>query len=223
MAKKYRGSRVKTKIGDLSFVMITDEGLDTSMAGQEPNMKYIAVMECEENGEVHKQMLAQVDAEWARYCTEFGVKGRPAKNKYGTPMTGISPKMIQDDADIDPETGEGTWKPTGKVNITFKTNTTWPDGKPIVVKVFDSKGAELNERLKAAGQSIGSGSRGVIHGTAQGNNAGDAHKVTLYLTAVQLAKFVPYDGTNVEVDEIEGEDIEINSDAPVALDEDVEV
>lgn len=221
MAKKYRGSKVKTKVGDLSFVLINGEGIDTATTGQEPNMKYIAVLECDEGGDIHKHMVAQVEAEWKRYAEEFGVKGKPAKNKHGVPMTGIAPKMVQDPDDIDDETGEGRWKPTGKVNITFKTTTTWPDGNPIVVKVYDGKGNDITARLNDANQSIGEGSRGIIHGTAQGNNAGDAHKVTLYLSAVQLAKFVPYTGTKVETEEIEGaEEIDIASDVPAAIPED---
>ena len=220
MAKKYRGSKVKTRVGDLSFVLIDGEGIDTASTGQDPNMKYIAILECDEGGEIHKHFEAQVEAEWERYKNTFGVKGRPAKNKHGVPMTGIAPKMVQDDTEIDPETGEGVWKPTGKVNITFKTNTTWPDGKGVVVKVYDGKSNDITEKLRAANQSIGKGSRGIIHGTAQGNNAGDAHKVTLYLSAVQLAKFVPYDGTDVETEDIEGaEELDIASSVPAAIPE----
>ena len=209
MAKKYKGSKVKTKVGDLSFVLIQGDGIDTASTGQEPNMKYIAILECDEGGEIHEHFKAQVEAEWERYKNTFGVKGRPAKNKYGVPMTGIAPKMVQNDAKIDPETGEGTWEPTGKVSITFKTNTTWADGKRVVVKVYNGKSQDITDDLSDANQSIGKGSRGIIHGTAQGNNAGDAHKVTLYLSAVQLAKFVPYDGTDVETEDIEGAE-EIN-------------
>jgi len=106
---------------------------------------------------------------------------------------------------MDKETGAET----DKVLVTFKTDTKWKDGKAQVVKVFDHKGADITTAIQNATWSIGSGSTGVIHGSASGNNVGGAHKVTLYLTAVQIAKLTKYEGTAIELDELEGDDIDL--------------
>jgi len=86
---------------------------------------------------------------------------------------------------------------------------------------FATLSEDITKTLEDANQSIGKGSLGIIHGTATGNDAGDTHKVTLYLSAVQLAKFVPHDGADIETDVIDGyDDIVIESDVPSTINED---
>ncbi len=78
----------------------------------------------------------------------------------------------------------------GNIEFNFKTNETFADGTQNKVAVFDAKGrkVDLGDRL------IGNGSRGRVKGVAatyeQGPNAG----VTLYLNAIQIVKFVEYEG-----------------------------
>lgn len=202
---KYIGSKVKTLIGDLIYVNINGEGVETAQTGQESRMQYKVTLECDTDGEIHKHIQAQVDTEWERYKKSFGLKGRPTKNKWGVPMTGITPKVIDDpNGTIDEDTGEIKKVECGRTLITFKTNTMF-NGKPTKVMLFDSKGNDITDDFEESGQIIGIGSRGVIHGIAQGNDKGDNHKVSLYLKAVQLSKFVPYEGTPIEAGEIEGE------------------
>lgn len=202
------GTRVKTKVGPLKYVYITGEGKNQAMPGEPERMQYTASIVMPKDGEAHKFLLDQIEEEWKAYKAKFGVKGRPKTN-------GIKDEYVKaPSGEIDPETEEVRRIPTGNVIATFKTNTTWPDGNPQIVKVKDRKGKDITEAIRAASWSIGEGSQGIIYGTAMGNNIGGTHKVTLYLTAIQLAKLVKYEGNDVEVEEIDGEDIDLGDDAP---------
>lgn len=199
------GTKVKTQVSNLKYVFIKGEGRNQALKGEEPRMQYVATAVMKKDGDAHKHIEAQINAEWDRYKTEFGVKGKPKTN-------GIKDEYMKDPkGEIDPETEEVKKVPTGNVLVTFKTNTTWADGKPQKILVKDRKGADITAAVTAATWGIGEGSQGIIHGTAMGNNIGGTHKVTLYLTAIQLAKLVKYAGNDVECDEIDGEDLELDS------------
>lgn len=195
-------TKIKTPLGSLLYVFITGEGRDQAMPGEEPRMQYVCSLKLKKDSAQHKALLADIDKEWEAYKATAGLK--PAQK----PKTnGI--KVI-----LDKDTGEET----DEVLVTFKTNTKWKDGKQQVIKVFDHKGADITQAVHAADWSIGNESTGVIHGTAVGNGIGGAHKVTLYLTAVQIAKLIKYEGTALEVDELEGEDLDLG-DAVSALED----
>lgn len=197
------GTKVKTQVGGLKYVFITGEGKNQAMKGEEPRMQYVASLVCEKDGAIHKDMLAQIDAEWQEYKKAHGVKGLPKTN-------GIKDEMMKDPSgEIDPETEEVKKIPTGNVLITFKTNTKWPDGNAQEVKVKDRKGGDITKAIQQAEWAIGEGSQGRIFGTAMGNNIGGTQKVTLYLTGLQLAKLVKYEGNDIDADEIEGDDIDL--------------
>ena len=205
-----KGTKVKTQVGELKYVFISGEGRNQARQGEEPRMQYVASFVCKKDGPEHKAFKALIDEEWKNYKAERGAKGLPK-------TTGIKDEMAKDPSGkIDPATEEIAKIPTGNVIIGFKTNTAWPDGNPQVVKVFDHKGNDITTAVHNADWSIGSGSTGIIHGTAQGNDVGGDHKVTLYLSAVQIAKLVKYEGNEVETDEIEGEDLDLG-DAVAAL------
>ena len=198
------GTKVKTTVAPLKWVFITGEGRNNAMPGEEPRMQYTASVLVEANSPEHKAFQAQIDTEWKRYKDQFGVKGLPKTN-------GMKTFMVESDdkKDIDPATEKVRKVDSGKVLITFKTNTTWPDGNSQVVKIFDGKGRDVTVAVHAAGWSIGDESTGIIHGTAIGNNVGGTHKVTLYLSAVQLAKLVKYEGSSVDAEDIGGEEIDL--------------
>lgn len=205
-----KGTKVKTKVGELKYVFITGEGKNNAMKGEDPRMQYVASLCVPKDGEVHKAFHKLVYEEWERYKKEHRVKGRPALNKNGEPMDGIKIEKQKDPkGEIDPQTEEVRMVPTGNVLITFKTNIKWPDGSPKVVKVFDGKGRDITEAVHNADWTIGNGSTGIIHGTAVGNNTGGSHKISLYLSAVQIAKLVKYEGDVIEAEDIGGEEIDI--------------
>lgn len=210
MAKGTKVKGVKV-VGDLKYVFISGEGRNNAMPGETPHFQYVASLSVPENGTAHKAYKAFIDAEWKEYKETYGVKGLPKTN-------GIKPEMKDDPkGTIDPATEKVQKVPTGNVLITFKTNTKWPDGNPQVVKVFDGKGNDITSAVHNADWAIGDGSTGVIHGTAMGNNTGGTHKVTLYLTAVQVAKLVKYEGDTVETEDI-GEELDLG-DAQSAIPE----
>lgn len=194
--------KIKTPLGELKYVFITGEGRNQAMPGEKERMMYVASLELIKDSKEHKALLAEINKEWDAYKEKNGLK--PAQ----LPKTnGIKPVLNK-------ETGAET----DKVLVTFKTDTKWKGGKPQVIKVFDSKGKDITEAVHAAQWTIGNGSTGVLHGSAVGNNVGGAHKVTLYLTAVQLAKLVKYEGAAIELDELDGEDIDLG-DGVAAIDE----
>jgi hypothetical protein len=208
-----KGTKVKTKKGNLKWVFIKGEGRNQARPNQPEKMMFVASLVVPKDGAVHKDIKRQIDEEWAAYKAQHGVKGLPASN-------GIKDEMIQDPkGEIDPTTEEVKKVPTGNVIITFKTKTTWPDGKPHEIKVFDGTGKDITKAVHAAPWSIGEGSTGVLHGVAAGNDTGGNHKVTLYLSAVQLAKLVKYEGTAIDADVLDdAEDIDLG-DAVAAIDE----
>ena len=196
-------TKVKTQVGNLKYVFIKGEGRNQAMPGEEARYQFVASLSVPKDGAVHKHFQAQIDAEWDAYKKQYGVKGQPKTN-------GIKDEFQKDPSGaIDPSTEEVAKVPTGNVLITFKTNTKWPDGNDQVVKVFDHKGADITTAVHAADWAIGEGSTGIIHGSANGNNIGGTHKVTLYLSGVQIAKLVKYTGNNIETDEIDGDDIDL--------------
>lgn len=198
-----KGTKVKTQSASLKYIFITGEGRNQALQGEEARMQYVASIVAPKGGDVHTHFEKQVMAEWETYKSMYGVKGLPK-------TTGIKDEMQKDpEGTIDPSTEEIQRVPTGNVIIGFKTNTKWPDGNPQVVKVFDRKGADITAAVHGADWSIGEGSQGVVHGTAMGNNVGGTHKVTLYLSAVQLSKLVKYEGNEVETEELEGEDLDL--------------
>lgn len=199
-------AKIKTKVVELKYTFIDGEGRNQARKGDEPRMQYVTTAVMKKDGPEHKALLAEIDAEWKTYKEKFGAKGLPKTN-------GIKDEMMKDPSGaIDPATEDIRKIPTGNVVATFKTNTKWPDGNPQVVKVFDHKGNDITTAFQKADWSIGNGTTGIIHGTAMGNNVGGDHKVTLYLSAVQIAKLVKYDGNNVDAGEIEGEDIDLGDD-----------
>ena len=206
-------AKIKTKVVTLNYTFIDGEGRNQARQGEEPRMQFVTTAVMKKDGPEHKALLADIDAEWQAYKTKFGAKGLPKTN-------GIKDEMVKDpDGTIDPATEEIRKVATGNVVATFKTNTTWPNGNPQVVKVFDHKGNDITTAYHNADWGIGNGTTGLVHGTAMGNNVGGDHKVTLYLSAVQIAKLVKYDGNDIQADEIEGDDIDLGADvAAIATD-----
>ena len=201
--EKHMSTKMQTLVGELKYVFIKGEGRNQARDGEEPRMQFVASITAPKDGPFHKNMQAHIDAEWTAYKTKFGAKGLPKTN-------GIKEEFMKDPkGEIDPATEEIKKVPTGNIIVNFKTNTTWPNGNAQVVKVFDHKGNDITVAVTAADWAIGSGSTGIIHGSAMGNNVGGDHKVTLYLSAVQLSKLVKYEGNEVDAQEIEGDDIDL--------------
>jgi len=204
-----KGTKVKTLVGNLKYVFITGEGRNASLPGQEPKMKYSASLVCPKDGDIHKDIKAQIEAEWKAYKIVSGAKGLPKTN-------GIKDELVNcPTGDIDPATEKIKRIPTGNVVISFSTNTTWKDGNKQEVTVLDNKGGDRTATVLGAAWAIGEGSQGIIHGVAQGNDVGGTAKVTLYLSGIQLTHLVKYEGNSIDADVIEGKDVDFGDDMNV--------
>lgn len=193
---------VKTKVGKLKYIFIEGEGRNQAMADKEPRMMYVASIVAHKDSDIVKDMEAKCMEVWDEYKTANGLK--PASK----PDT-IGIKVVKD-PDTDAETDDRL--------ITFKTDVAWPDGNKKEIKVLDPKGTDITKAVHSAPWSIGNDSEGIIHGVAEGNNTGSKHKVSLYLSAIQLAKLVKYEGTVIEADEIEGaDDLDLGEDLYAAI------
>ena len=91
----------------------------------------------------------------------------------------------------------------GKIKFTFKTDTTYPkSGDAKVITVYNAKAQRINFT-----KMIGNGSEGRVVGMAAVYDAGVAARgVTLYLDAIQLTKFIEYQGRDAGFEADEDED-----------------
>ena len=197
-------TKIQTKEGTLKYIYIKGEGRNQAMPGEDERMQYVISIVFPKDSEGAKHLQSLVEEEWTAYKKSTGVKGRPKTN-------GIKEEFIKDpEGKIDPETEVVRRIPTGNIIAQFKTNITWPDGKPQVVRVFDHKGSNITGAYAQANWAIGNDSTGVVFGSAVGNNAGGSNKVTLYLTAVQIGKLKKYEGEAIVPTKLDGDDIDIS-------------
>lgn len=160
----------KSPLGELRWVNIGEGGIDTSMEKDGSKMQKVATVYL--TGEAKDTAISELNNIWEDFKNEKGLKkGVQAKS------TGY--KIV-----IDKETGEET----GEICLNFKTNAKFKDGKENVIKVFNSKGVEVN----LGDKKIGNGSIGIIHGEAAFYDAAGTKGVTLYLKAIQLKSLVEY-------------------------------
>lgn len=182
------GEKTVTPKSDLVWIKITGEG-EENMSGK---MQYLASIVLDpQNDEIHKAYIAKIDAFWEanrpaekRKAKSLGYYlNDPLLNKAGEKQYDEDDKLIKD--------------PDGKVLVTFKTGTTYPDGKKKVIKIYNSK----NKIVSLGDAIIGNGSVGCLSG-AMGMYVNKNNKtkkitdagVTIYLDAIQLIKFVEYTG-----------------------------
>lgn len=208
---KYATEVIQTPVSDLEWVIISGEGKE-NLNG---DMQYQASLVLDvENNEKHSAFKKQIDDFWAANKPQ-GFKGdEPDSN-------GLYPhKVPTGEKDED---GDNLYETTGKLILATKTKTTFADGNEKKIKVFNSKGAEVN----LGDKKIANGSRGrlgcvmAIYATTDKSgkkiiNAG----VTFYLNSVQLSKFVEYAGAGFDaLEDEDGEEFESVDDGMAALTE----
>lgn len=191
--------KVVSPKGELRWVTITGEGVE-NMSGK---LQYKAdVILDPSNNEEHKKFIDKIDKFWNDNKPK-GFKKKPKSLGYY-----YCDKVL--DSDGNPTKDEEDvfiYNKDGKVSVSFKTSTTFPDGKAKVVKTRNAKGSEVN-----LGETmIGNGSVGYLAGamdiytatTKQGaiQNSG----VTFYLDEIKLTKLEVFEGAN-PFDECEDED-----------------
>jgi len=166
-------------VGKLEWVFIIGDGRNQAMEGQPEKMKKTASLVLNKDSKEAKGLIAQIDATWEQYKTENH------KIKAATQPKSLGYKAVKD---------KDTGAETNELSFTFSTNSMWPDGKPNNIKTYNSKGQQVD-----MGETIiGNGSLGVVHGSMGGYEYAGSFGISLYLTAVQVAKLV--EGQGVEVD-----------------------
>lgn len=166
--------RVVTPVGSLYWVKITGNGYDASIIagekqGDEEKWKKSACLRLKKDSPECKKLIADINSAWEAFKAEKGIK-KPPKS------LGYKPAL-------DSEGNE-----TDEYEFKFSTNSFYKDGKPNKVIVLNAKGkeVEIGDRL------IGNESKGCIHGTIGGYSTAGNVGVSLYLTAIQLTKFIEY-------------------------------
>lgn len=175
-----KGVKIITPVGPLSWVQITGKGKENY---NKDGFNYVATLTLDEK--TAAPLLAQID-EIAKGCpTTLKLKSK-----------GYRPVFLDKDGnqfvetenrEFDEKAGD---KKTDLLAFSFATRTTFDDGKLTVIGTYNAKGDKvvLGERL------IGNGTIGSISGKGKvyvnGRNTG----VSLYLKAIQIVKYVPYEG-----------------------------
>lgn len=208
---KYATEAIKTPVGNLEWVTISGEGKE-NLNG---DMQYQAslVLDVDSN-EKHSAFQKQISDFWQANKPQ-GFKGdEPDSN-------GLYPhKVATGEKDED---GDSIYEETGKLVLATKTKTTFADGNEKKIKIFNSKGAEVN----LGDKKVANDSRGrigcvmAIYATTDKSgkkiiNSG----VTFYLNNIQLSKFIEYAGAGFdELEDEEGDDFESLDDGMAALTE----
>jgi len=181
--------KLVTPVGELKWVFITGNG----KKDLNDNDRYVASITYPKDSPEAQQLQEQVEAFWEEN------KPKGAKDPKST---GLKNEVVKE-------------QETGNIIANFWTATTFPDGKPKVIKTYNSKGAEVALGSKA----IGNGSRGAISGAMAIYDASKVNRgVTLYLNAIQLTKFTPYSsdaGFAVQEDGWTGDDLNDDGMEPV--------
>lgn len=179
---------VDTPVGDLEYVMITGQGKLNDLKGE---YEYTATLVLPSDSDECKKLIEDIQEIWESDRSKKFAKKEPKS-------LGYRPHRVITGQDED---GDNIYEETGKTAFSFKTQTEFKDGNAKEIKVFNAKGREV-----ALGENkIGNGSRGRINGIVRYYEATSDAGVSLYLNAVQLAKFVAYTG-GPNFDEIEEED-----------------
>lgn len=201
------------QVHELAWVTITGQGKkkydpENKLDDSDP-LSYVyqasAVLNKAQKEEVEKRLNA------------FWLENRPAKGikqNYNLIRAEVADKLDKSGNPVLDSDGDPIKEETGRYYLAFTTNTHIAKGKgatrtltPKSIKVLRPDG---KTPLNLGDKQIGNGSTGIIHGILTINDFKSNEGLSLYLTAVQLKKFVPYDPDMVEAesigDEIEGLD-----------------
>jgi len=174
-----------TPKGELAWVTITGEGKE-NMSGK---MQYkVDLILDPQNVPEHKAYIDKIDAFWEDNKPEGFKKKAKSKGYY------LCTKLLDKDGNPQKDDEDAfIYDPKGKISVSFKTGTTFPDGSPKVIKVRNAKGKIVN----LGETQIGNGSLGYVAGamgTYQQNkgNVVLSAGVTLYLDELKLTKLVEF-------------------------------
>lgn len=167
----------KTPKGPLEWVNIRGEGKE-NLSGK---LQYVANVVVEADDPI----IAQIEAYWE--------ENKPKGFKKDPKSMGIYDHTVA--TDEQDENGKTIYEPDGKKVLAFKTGTTYADGKPKVVAVYNAAGKVVNvPELKVGNGSVGyiSGAMAIYANKMKNKDTVIDAGVTLYLNAVQITKLVEF-------------------------------
>lgn len=171
---------VKTPKGILEWVIINGEG----RPNKKGKLMYKASVVCD-------PALPEVAA-FKKKVDDFWKENRPKGAKVSDFNTIGYRNHSVATGEVD-EDGDKIFEETGKIEFFFSTGTTWPDGSQKVIKVYNSKGREVQLGKK----KVGNQSEGRLSGNMMVYDVAGNMGVNLYLDSVMITKFVEYvDGTD---------------------------
>ena len=170
--------KLSTPVGELFYVNISGQGKENY---NEDGYEYTASLRLE--GKAAEELIAKIDEVGETIPTGHTLKSTGYKELVKDAEGNLrSPSRAKPAED-----GE---EPSGIFEFSFKTNTTYADGKTKSIAVYnkDAKKIELGDR------KIGNGSKGAISGVMKGGSYKKEFSVSLYLNAVQITEFEEYIG-----------------------------
>lgn len=169
--------KVATPVGELHYVNISGQGKENY---NEDGYEYVATVYLDKTKPEVVEFIAKIE----------DVKLSGPKDK--SLQTSGYFDLFEDEegklfAHTDKKTGG---KPTNFIGARFKTKTTFSDGKPKKITVYNAKKkvVELGERR------VGNGTIGAISGAMELYTNGKKWGISLYLNAIQIVKFLEYVG-----------------------------
>ena len=180
----------KTPLLPLSWVSITGDGklkMNKDGSGGPSDYNYTATVIYPDE-EAMKVDKAKFDKFWK--------ENKPAgltKQNYTMFKPEMEPDLDANGKEQHDEDDALIKRATGRWTLAAKTITVWPrDNKPNKVKVLRANGNPLD----LGDKQIGNGSVGIIHGSVGINAYAGNEGLAFYLNAVQLKKFVAYEGAD---------------------------
>lgn len=179
-------TKMITPKGELAWVTIHGEGKE-NMSGK---LQYVASVILDPKKPEDKAFIESIDDFWDENKPQFMGKRKAKSIGYYPcdPLRGEDGEPLRDDED------KIKYDPEGRIMVSFKTGTTFPDGSTKKVKVYNSKAKEVSlGKIR-----IGNGSIGFISGAMDIYEVTDSKKksidagVTLYLNAIQINKLVEF-------------------------------
>lgn len=167
---------VVTPVGELYYVNISGQGKENY---NEDGYEYVASVRLE--GEEAKKLIALIDEEAEKMPDGKILKSKGykqlVKSEEGTLRSPTVSKPKQPDEED-----------SGIFEFQFKTGTTFADGKPKKINVYNANA----EKINLGDRRIGNGSIGAISGKMRGKVYKKEFSVSLFLNAIQLVKFIEY-------------------------------
>lgn len=168
--------KVVTPVGSLHWVNISGQGKENY---NEDGYVYVATVHL--SGKPAEDLIAKIEE----------VLGDPGK--LTVKSKGYRELLEDEDGKLFTPTAKNSeGKATGIYAFTFSTGTTFTDGKPKSINIYDTNGVKTS----IGDKRIGNGSIGAISGNMKKFVRGPAKAqetgVSLFLNAIQLVKFVEY-------------------------------